>query len=69
MVNPSADSADETETTLREAGYRVLSTRVPRSDARDGYGQAFGRPPRLVPDCPMDRLAAELVAVVAEVTR
>ncbi|MET7738379.1 hypothetical protein ABZT02_44995 [Streptomyces sp. NPDC005402] len=69
MVNPSAAAADETEATLREAGYQVLGTRVPRSDARDGYGQAFGRPPRLVPDSPMDKLAAELVAVAAEVSR
>ncbi|MEU8943555.1 hypothetical protein AB0C97_36805 [Streptomyces goshikiensis] len=66
MVNPSAASADETEKTLADAGYRVLSTRVPRSDARDGYGQAFGRTPRLVAGSPMDLLAAELVAVAAE---
>lgn len=66
MVNPSAASANETETTLADAGYRVLAARVPRSDSRDGYGQAFGRPPRLVADSPMDRLAAELVTVAAE---
>lgn len=69
MVNPSAASADETEATLTEAGYRVLKTRIPRSDSREGYGQAFGRTPRLVPDSPMDLLAAELVAVAAEEPR
>lgn len=34
-----------------------------------GYGQAFGRPPRLVPDSPMDLLADELLAAAVEVTR
>lgn len=66
MVNGSAASGDDTENTLTTAGYQVLKTRVPRSDAREGYSQAFGRVPRLVPDSPMDRLAAELVATAAE---
>lgn len=65
MVNPSAASGDETADTLRSAGYSVLGTRVPRSDGREGYGQAFGRPPRLVPDSPMDKLAAELAIEAA----
>ncbi|MFE0517341.1 hypothetical protein, partial [Streptomyces sp. NPDC058964] len=69
MTNPSAAAADEQETALVDAGYQVLRTRVPRSDARDGYGQAFGRPPRLVPDSSMDLLAAELVDVAAGVVR
>ncbi|MFR9758199.1 ParA family protein [Streptomyces sp. TR06-5] len=66
MVNASAASGDETAGTLRSAGYHVLTTRVPRSDAREGYGQAFGRVPRLVPDSPMDRLAAEVAAEAAQ---
>ncbi|MEU0289899.1 hypothetical protein [Streptomyces sp. NPDC006147] len=69
MTNPSAAAADEQEAALVDAGYQVLRTRIPRSDARDGYGQAFGRPPRLVPGSPMDQLAAELRAVAAEVAR
>jgi cellulose biosynthesis protein BcsQ len=60
MVNPSAASADETAGILQRAGYQLLATRIPRSDARDGYGQAFGRPPRVVPGSPMDLLAVEL---------
>lgn len=62
MVNPSAASGDETAGILSRAGYTVLGARIPRSDARDGYGQAFGRAPRLVPGSPMDLLAAELAA-------
>lgn len=69
MTNPSAAAADEQEAALTDAGYKVLRTRIPRSDARDGYGQAFGRTPRLVPGSPMDLLAVELAAVAAEVTR
>ncbi|MFJ9662876.1 hypothetical protein ACIRPR_33615 [Streptomyces griseoflavus] len=69
MTNPSAAAADEQEAALTDAGYQVLRTRVPRSDSRDGYGQAFGRPPRLVSGSPMDQLAAELVAAAAEVVR
>ncbi len=69
MTNPSAAAADEQEATLRDAGYEVLGTRIPRSDARDGYGQAFGRAPRLVADSPMDLLAAELAAVVSGMGR
>ncbi|MGA5375997.1 hypothetical protein ACPCSD_33895 [Streptomyces griseoincarnatus] len=69
MTNPSAAAADEQEAALTDAGYQVLRTRVPRSDSRDGYGQAFGWPPRLVSGSPMDQLAAELVAVAAEVVR
>lgn len=61
MVNPLAASGDETAEALGSAGYTVLTTRVPRSDARDGYGQAFGRVPRVVPGSPMDLLAAELI--------
>lgn len=69
MVNPSAVSGEETARTLVDAGYQVLGTRVPRSDAKDGYGQAFGRTPRLVPDSPMALLAVELLDVVREVKR
>lgn len=65
MVNPSAAAADETAQALTGAGYHVLASRVPRSDARDGYGQAFGRPPRLVPASPMDQLATELATEAA----
>jgi cellulose biosynthesis protein BcsQ len=65
MVNPSAASGDETADTLTGAGYTVLRTRVPRSDARDGYGQAFGRVPRVAPGSAMELLAAELAAEAA----
>ncbi|NUP37025.1 MAG: hypothetical protein HOY76_08400 [Streptomyces sp.] len=65
MVNSSAASGDETAEVLKTTGYTVLNTRIPRSDSRDGYGQAFGRVPRLVPDSPMDKLAAELAAEAA----
>lgn len=65
MVNTSAASGDETAVTLTEAGYTVLRTRVPRSDARDGYGQAFGRVPRVAPGSPMALLAEELVREAA----
>ena len=60
MVNPAAAAAEETDRDLTAGGYTVLRSRIPRSDARDGYGQAFGRPPRLTPGSPMDKLAAEL---------
>lgn len=66
MVNASAASGDETADTLTRAGYHVLGTRVPRSDAREGYGQAFGRVPRVVPGSPMDKLAAELATEAAQ---
>ncbi|MER7310005.1 hypothetical protein [Streptomyces griseoluteus] len=65
MVNPSAAAAEDTDRDLTGAGYTVLRSRIPRSDARDGYGQAFGRPPRLVPDSPMARLATELAREAA----
>lgn len=61
MVNTSAASGDETATTLQDAGYSVLTTRIPRSDSRTGYAQAFGRAPRCVPGSPMDLLARELL--------
>ncbi|MBB0232182.1 hypothetical protein FOE67_22445 [Streptomyces calidiresistens] len=65
MTNPSAAAADDTEATLATAGYTVLKTRVPRSDAREGYGQSFGKPPRLVPDSPMAKLAEEIALEAA----
>lgn len=65
MVNSSAASGDETANDLRAAGYTVLENRVPRSDARDGLGQSFGRVPRLVPGSPLDLLAAEIATEAA----
>lgn len=61
MVNRSASSPAETRRVLTDAGYTVLRTEIPRSDARSGYAQAFGKPPRLVPGSPMDLLANELL--------
>jgi len=66
MVNASARSAADTRTALTDAGYTVLATQIPRSDAVNGYAQAFGKPPRLVPGSPMELLAAELLG---EITR
>lgn len=66
MVNASAVSGDKTADTLARAGYDVLAARVPRSDAKDGYGQAFGRVPRVVSGSPMEQLAAELVDQAAQ---
>lgn len=65
MVNTTAASGDETADALTAGGYTVLKTRIPRSDARNGYAQAFGRVPVVVADSPMDRLADELLAEVA----
>ncbi|MEU3038098.1 hypothetical protein [Streptomyces griseoaurantiacus] len=59
MTNPSAAAVDEQEATLTDAGDQMLLTRAPRSDSRDGYGQASGQPPRLAPGPPMDQLAAD----------
>lgn len=64
MVNKSAASAMETRSDLEGAGFAVLRAQVPRSDGRDGYAQAFGQAPRVVPDSPMAELAAELRAEV-----
>ncbi|WP_257142034.1 hypothetical protein [Streptomyces sp. sk226] len=64
MVNTSAASGDETADALRDGGYTVLDTRIPRSDARDGYAQVFGRVPPIVTGSPMDKLADELLAEV-----
>jgi len=66
MVNRSASSARETREDLTNAGFTVMRTEVPRSDGRDGYAQAFGRPPRTEPGSPMALLASELLD---EVTR
>lgn len=66
MVNTSASSADSMAQDLAGGGYQVLGARVPRSDAKDGYAQAFGRLPRLMPGSPMDLLAAELAAEAAK---
>lgn len=66
LVNRSAASGDETRTALTDAGYRVLRTTIPRSDARDGYAQSFGKPPRVSHSSPMGLLAAELLTEVAE---
>lgn len=60
MTNASAAAARETRRDLESAGFRVLQSTVPRSDGRDGYGQAFGRPPRLVEGDAMHQLALEL---------
>jgi cellulose biosynthesis protein BcsQ len=65
MVNPSAASAAETRETLTDAGYTVLRTMIPRSDARDGYAQAFGKPPRIGWATPMGLLAEELLTEAA----
>jgi MinD superfamily P-loop ATPase len=66
MVNRSASSAKETREDLTAAGFTVMRTEVPRSDGRDGYGQSFGRAPRIEPGSPMALLADELLG---EVTR
>lgn len=63
MVNPSARSAADTRSTLTDAGYHVLTATVPRSDAMDGYAQAFGKPPRR--GGAMRALATELAAEAA----
>lgn len=65
MVNSAAASGDETAADLAAAGYTVLTNRVPRSDARDGLAQSFGRVPRLVPGSSLDLLADELAAEAA----
>ncbi|GAA0970566.1 hypothetical protein GCM10009550_78430 [Actinocorallia libanotica] len=64
MVNSSAGSPRSTRTALAGAGYTVLESEIPRSDARDGYGQAFGKDLRLVAGSPMQRLAHELLEVL-----
>lgn len=61
LVNRSASSAQETRDDLAAAGFTVLQSVVPRSDSREGYAQAFGRTPRVVPDDPMALLADELL--------
>jgi hypothetical protein len=61
LVNRSASSAQETRDDLTAAGFTVLRSVVPRSDSREGYAQAFGRTPRVVPDDPMALLADELL--------
>lgn len=66
MVNRSAASPVDTRDALTGAGYTVLTTEIPRSDARDGYAQAFGKPPRLIGGSPMQLLAHELLTHVAE---
>jgi len=65
MVNASARSAADTRQALVDLGYTVLRTQIPRSDARDGYAQAFGQTPRLVEGSPMQLLAEELLQEVA----
>ncbi|MER6610225.1 hypothetical protein ABT282_31025 [Streptomyces sp. NPDC000927] len=66
LVNPSAGSAGRTRLALERAGHRVLSTVVPRSDARDGLAQAFGRTPRLVKGSALEDLSYELLHLAAE---
>ncbi|MFD7645748.1 hypothetical protein ACFV4P_34470 [Kitasatospora sp. NPDC059795] len=61
MVNRQARSHADTRAALTDAGYRVLDTMIPLSDAVDGYAQSFGKPVRLVDGSPMDQLAAELL--------
>jgi hypothetical protein len=65
MVNRSAVAAAETREDLTGAGFTVLRTEIPRQDGRDGYSQAFGHEPRIVPGSPMAELAAELVTEAA----
>jgi hypothetical protein len=65
MTNASAAAAAATRADLTANGFNVLETSIPRSDGRDGYGQAFGRPPRLVEGDPMHRLAVELHTLLA----
>lgn len=64
MVNRSASSARETREDLTGAGFSVLETEIPRSDAREGYAQAFGRTPRVTPGDRMAMLADELLEEV-----
>ncbi|MEU6221853.1 hypothetical protein ABZ845_30800 [Streptomyces sp. NPDC047022] len=61
MVNRAAASALETRRDLEGSGCTILRTEIPRSDARDGYAQAFGQEPRVVPGSPMALLAEELI--------
>ncbi|WP_428950929.1 hypothetical protein [Streptomyces sp. cg35] len=63
-TNASAASPKETATTLRDAGYNVLDVMIPNSDARHGYGQAFGKPLDVPEGEPM-ALAADLVLAEA----
>ena len=65
MVNSSAASGPETRTALTDAGYTVLRTQIPQSDAKDGYAQSFGKPIRIAGGSPMQLLAAELLTEVA----
>jgi hypothetical protein len=67
MTNASAAAAREARADLVAAGFHVLETSVPRSDGRDGYGQAFGSPPRLVEGDAMHRLAVELHDLAADI--
>ncbi|MEU6235391.1 hypothetical protein [Kitasatospora sp. NPDC047058] len=64
MVNRAARSHRDTREALTAAGYHVLETMIPLSDAQDGYAQSFGKPVRLVDGSPMDLLATELLEEV-----
>ncbi|MFI0454536.1 ParA family protein [Actinomadura sp. 6N118] len=64
MVNNSAASPAETREALTSNGYRVLTTEVPRQDSRQGYAQAFGKPPRLIIGDAMDSLSVELLEAI-----
>lgn len=64
MVNASAKSGASTRTDLEAGGFHVLKSTVPQSDAQDGYAQAFGVKPKVVPGSPMAELASELLEVL-----
>jgi len=53
--------AEEFREDLEDDGFHVLKTVIPNSSGREGYGQAIGRPIRLIDKDPMAQLAAELL--------
>ncbi|MEV0137930.1 MULTISPECIES: ATP-binding protein [Streptomyces] len=65
MVDPSTATPDDVDTELAEAGYTVLRNRYELSNARNGYAQSWGKPINTKPDTNMDRMAREILDVVA----
>ncbi|MFD0655600.1 hypothetical protein ACFQ2Y_51050 [Streptomyces malaysiensis subsp. malaysiensis] len=65
MVDPSTATPDDVDTELAEAGYTVLRNRYELSNARNGYAQSWGKPIKTRPDTNMDRMAREILDVVA----
>lgn len=65
MVDRAAASADEMDTALSNAGYRVLRSRYHLSNARDGLAQSFGAPVKVKEGSELDEMAREILDVVA----